>query len=449
MTKQYDVVVLGSGNAGMAAAGLARAAGKTVAVVESRDVGGTCPIRGCVPKKVLVAAAQTLHQIDRASEHHIAVEDAKLDWPKLMARERTFVDGVSDDFANSLESRGIDLIEGAAQFIGSDRIAVGGTTLQANKIAIATGSKPRPLPIPGAEHLITSDDILEMTSLPDSLIFIGGGVIAFELAHVLARAGTDVTILEAMPRILPNLDADLIARLHTESERIGIHIVTDVAVKEIAPDGNQLRVSVNSVGRPADFSADRVVNGAGRIPDVDALDLDAANIEHDGTRIIVDEYLRSVSNPNVFVAGDALSGTAQLSALATYEGKQVGKSIVNGALHAPDYRVVPAAVYTVPALASVGLTEAEATEQGLSFSVNSNDMTEWRSARTHAETVAYAKILVDDDSDNILGAHLIGHGAEEIVHLFAFAIKHGVTAGEIADTVYAYPTFASDIKFLV
>jgi len=449
MTKQYDVVVLGSGNAGMAAAGIARAAGKTVAVVESRDVGGTCPIRGCVPKKVLVAAAQTLHQIERASEHHITVENAQLDWPKLMARERAFVDGVSKDFAASLESRGIDLIEGAAQFIGPDRIAVGGVTLQASKFVIATGSTPRSLPIPGAEHLITSDDILEMTSLPDSLIFIGGGVIAFELGHVLARAGTDVTILEAMPQILPNIDTDLVARLHAESERIGIHIVTDAAVKDIASDGNQLTVNVTYDDRSVAFSVDRVANGAGRVPDVAGLDLDAGDIEHDGTRITVDDYLRSVSNPNVFVAGDALTGTAQLSALATYEGKQVGKSLVNGALHAPDYDVVPAAVYTVPALASVGLTEAQATEKDLSFTVKTNDMVDWRSARTHAETVAYAKILIDDDSEKILGAHIIGHGAEEIIHLFAFAIKHGVTAGEMADTIYAYPTFSSDVKFLV
>ncbi len=449
MTQHYDVVVLGSGNAGMAAAGAARAAGKSVAIVESRDVGGTCPIRGCVPKKVLVAAAQTLHQIERASAHHIHVDDVRLNWPDLMARERTFVDGVSEDFAASLESRGIDLFEGAARFAGTDRIAVGDQILHAEKIVIATGSTPRPLPIPGADHLITSDDVLEMDTLPGSLVFIGGGVIAFELAHVLARAGTEVTILEAMPRILSDLDPDLVAHLHTESERIGIRIETDVVVKEAVLDGNRLTVNANRDGEPVSFSADRVVNGAGRIPDVHRLDLDAGGIEHDGTKILVDTALRSVSNPNVFVAGDALTGTAQLSALATYEGKQVGKSLVNGTLHAPDYHVVPSAVYTVPALASVGLTEAQATEKGLKFSVKSNDMTDWRSARTHAETVAYAKILIDDDSEEILGAHLIGHGAEEVIHLFAFAMKHGVTASEIADTVYAYPTFSSDIKFLV
>ena len=449
MTQHYDVVVIGSGNAGMAAAGAARAAGKSVAIVESRDVGGTCPIRGCVPKKVLVAAAQTLHQIERASEHHINVDGARLNWSDLMARERTFVDGVSEDFAASLKSRGIDLIEGAAKFVGPDSIAVGDRILQARKIVIATGSTPRPLPIPGADHLITSDDILEMATLPGSLVFIGGGVIALELAHVLARAGTEVTILEAMPRILPNLDADLVARLHAESERIGIRIATDIVVTDIVRDGNQLTVNAKSGGDPVSFSTDRVVNGAGRIPNVIGLDLDAGGIDHDGTKIIVDRALRSVSNPNVFVAGDALSGSAQLSALATYEGKQIGKSLVDGRPHAPDYGVVPSAVYTVPALASVGLTEAQAAENGLSFSVKTNDMTHWRSSRTQAETVAYAKILVDDENEEILGAHLIGHAAEEIIHLFAFAIKYGVTAREIADTIYAYPTYSSDVKYLV
>ena len=449
MTKTYDVVILGSGNAGMAVAGTVRAAGKSVAIVEGRDVGGTCPIRGCVPKKVLVAAAQVLHQIEQAPEHHITVEGARLDWPQLIARERSFVDGVASEFAASLASRGIELFEGAARFVGRNRVAVDGMTLQADKIVIATGSTPRPLAIAGAEHVITSDDILEMAALPDSLIFVGGGVIALEFAHVLARAGTKVTILEALPRILPRMDADAVKRLREESERIGIRILTDVAVQRIAVAGERLTVQFRRNGRPETLTADRVANGTGRIPAVDGLDLDAAGIAHEGTRISVDACLRSTSNPDIFVAGDTLSGTAQLSALATYEGRIVGESIVSGEPRAPEYASVPANVFTVPALASVGLTEAEASAAGLSFAVKINDMADWRSSRTHAETVAYAKVLVEERSGRILGAHMVGHGAEEVIHLFAFAIKHAIAATQLAETVYAYPTFSSDIKYLV
>ena len=449
MTRSYDLLILGTGNAGMGAAGVARAAGQSVAMVESREVGGTCALRGCVPKKVLVAAAQALHQIALAPEHRISVGPAKLDWAGLIARERGFVEGVPDMFAASLETRGIDLIHGRARFVGRNRVEGEGETIEAGKILIATGSKPRPLPIKGAEHLITSEEILESPEQPESLIFIGGGVVALEFGHVFARAGTKVTILEALPRLLPRMEADAVARIHRESERIGIDILTGVEIEEIAESGGGLEVRFMHEGERKALTAARVANGAGRIPDVEDLDLHAGEIEHEGTRIAVDETLRSVSNPDVYVAGDALWSTAQLSPVATYEGKIVGANIVESAERAPDYASIPAAVYTVPALATVGLTEAEAREKGLKVTVKANDLEDWRSSRTYAETVAYSKVLLEEGSGRILGAHLVGHGAEEIIHLFAFAMKHGLGAQDLAESVYAYPTFASDIKNMV
>ena len=453
MSKPYDVVVLGAGNAGMGAAGVARAAGKTVAMVESRDVGGTCPLRGCVPKKVLVAAAQVLHQIERAPAHHIEVGPPKLDWGALIARERGFVEGVPEAFAESLEGRGIDLYRGQGRFAGPNSIEIigdkGVETLEAAKVVIATGSKPRPLAIDGAEHLITSEDILEMAALPASLIFIGGGVIALEFAHVYARAGTRVTILEAMPRLLPRMDEDAVAQLHKESERIGIEILTGVDIESLAEAGKLLEVRFRHAGEARRLSAERIANGTGRIADLDGLNLEVGGVAHDGLRIEVDESLRSVSNPDVYVAGDALWSSAQLSPIATYEGRLVGQAIVEGTPRAPCYAEIPSNVYTVPALASVGLSEAEARTQGLDFEARSNDMTGFRSAQTHAESVAWSKVLIEKGSDRILGAQMVGHGSEEVIHLFAFAIKHGITAAALADTVYAYPTFASDMKFML
>ncbi len=449
MTRKYDVVILGTGNAGMAAAGVARDAGKTVAMVESRDVGGTCPLRGCVPKKVLVAAAQVLHQIDLAPAHHIEIGKPRLDWAKLIEREQGFVEGVPEAFADSLRKRGIDLITGHARFTGRNTIDVDGTTLEAGKIVIATGSKPRPLAIPGAEHLITSDDILTDPVQPDRLIFIGGGVIALEFGHVLARAGTRVTILEAMDRLLPRMDADAVEQIVRESRRIGIDILTGVTVQEIVAKGNRLEVRFEHDGESESLVADRVANGTGRIPNIEGLDLDAGGIAHDGTRIETDDHLRSTSNPDVYVAGDALWSSAQLSPVATYEGRLVGGNIVNDDNRTPEYSHMPAGVYTVPALASVGLTEAEAAEKGLSFGVKTNDMTGWRSARTHAETAAWSKVLVEDETGRILGAHIVGHGAEEVIHLLSFAMQHGIAAAQLKNAVYGYPTFTSDVKFMV
>jgi len=449
MADKYDVVILGAGNAGMGAAGVTRAAGKSVAMIESRDVGGTCPIRGCVPKKVLVAAAQVLHQIDLAPQHHISVGDAKLDWPALIARERTFVDGVPDDFRKSLENREIELIEGRAKFVAENAIAVNGRTLEADNIVIATGSTPRSLPIKGAELMITSDEILELATLPDRLVFIGGGVIALEFGHVFARVGTEVTILEVVDRLLPRMEADAVAQVHKESERIGIKILTGVTVDEIAASGNALQVNFTHDGKQQTIEADRVANGAGRVPDVADLDLDAGNVAHDGIALSVTNELRSTSNSAVWAAGDAVGGGGQLSPIATYEGRIVGNNILNGGGQTPAYGHIPANVYTVPALATIGMTEQEASAAGKSFQVKGGDMSGWRSSMTHAETVSFSKVLVEDDTNAILGAHIVGHGAEEIIHLFAMAMKYDLGTAALTDMVYAYPTFASDIKFMV
>ena len=195
--------------------------------------------------------------------------------------------------------------------------------------------------------------------------------------------------------------------------------------------------------------ADRVVNGAGRVANIDKLDLDKGNVIHDGARVKANEYLRSTSNPNVYVCGDALMTSAQLSPIATYEGQIVGRNIVEGPKHKPDYASIPSCVYTTPALASVGLSEEAARDKGLKFKAHDNDMLDWLSSRTYGETVAWSKILVDEQSDHILGAHMVGHNGEELIHIFAFAMKHGITAAQIRNTVYAFPTYSADIKSMV
>ena len=449
MSSHYDVLILGAGNAGLAAAGAARAAGQSVLVVEGRDVGGVCPLRGCVPKKVLVAAAQALDAIARAGTHEISVGPAKLDWPRLIERKRTFVDGVPEEFEKSLANRGIDLVRGQAQFTGPHEIAVAGARYSGSKIVVATGSAPRPLPIPGAEHLITSDDVLELPSLPESVAFVGAGVIALEFAHVLARAGTRVTLLEVAPRVLPSFDADAADRIAQLTEELGARIETSVTIDRIEKRSAGHEVHYRVGGRKAIESSELVVNGAGRVADLAGLDLPAAGIALSGGRIDIDEHLRSVENPDVFFAGDAIPGRPQLSPLATYEGRVVGHNLTHEELQAAEYGFQPAVVYAVPALATVGLSEEAAAEAGLDFEVRTNDMREWRSARTHGERVAWAKVLVEKGSGRILGAHLVGHGAEETIHTFALAIEKAVPAREIAERVYAYPTFHSDLRFLV
>jgi glutathione reductase (NADPH) len=192
-----------------------------------------------------------------------------------------------------------------------------------------------------------------------------------------------------------------------------------------------------------------VVNGAGRVANVDGLDLAAGKVQSERRQIALDAYLRSTSNPTVYVCGDAVAETAQLPPIATYERRIVGRNIVDGAKHTPDYASIPACVFTVPVLASVGLTQADAEEKGLEFRVAVNDMRGWLSSRTYAERAAWAKVLFDRRTDRVIGAHLVGHADEELIYIIALAIKHGITAGDLGDLVYGFPTFSADIKSML
>lgn len=447
-SERYDIAILGGGNAAFGVTVPAREAGLKVLMVEARDLGGTCPNRGCTPKKVLVAAAHAMHEIARAPAHGIKIGRPSLDWTALIDREKDLIRGIPDRLAGTLRERGVDLIRGHGKFLGPNAIEAGGRRIEAGHIVIATGSKPRPLPIPGAELMITSDDVLSERSLPASVLFVGGGVIALEFGHVYARAGAQVTILEVLPRLLPALDADAVRELRKESERLGIKVHTGVEVKRVERAGGKLRTTFQQDGREIAVDSDRVVNGAGRIANVEDLDLDAAGIAHDGFKIALDDYLRSKSNPSVHVCGD-VTASPQLSPVATYEGKIVGRNIVEGPRHKPDYASIPSAVYTVPSLATVGLSEEKARAQGLKIRVQVNDMLSWFSARTFAETVAWSKIIVEEETDRIVGAHFVGHAGEELINLFGLAMRHGIAAAQLRDFVFAYPSFSADIKSML
>ncbi len=445
MIEQFDVVIVGGGNAGFGVSAVVSEAGKSIAFIEERDFGGTCPNRGCTPKKILVAAAHTLHEIETASAHGISVGAPKLDWKKLIRREKNMIAAIPENMLSLAKKRG-QVFRGTARFTSPDTVTVGDVSLRGENIVIATGSKPRPLPIPGAELMVTSDEVLSEEELPESVVFIGGGVIAMEFCHVYARAGTQVTILEALPQLLPRMDADAVAAIRKETERLGVIIETDVRVDAVSRNGGGMVVAYSVDGEEKSITCDQVVNGAGRIANVDGLDLKAGSVAHDGIRIMTDEYLRSSSNPRVWLAGDALVTSPQLSPVATYEGRIIGYNIVNSAMKKPDYSNLPSAVYTVPALASVGLSEQEAREQGYQVNVTNSDMSGWFSTRTYAETTAWSKVITDADSGKFLGAHIVGHHGEDLIHLFALAMRFGITAGQLKDSHFAFPTYSYDTK---
>ena len=445
----FDLIVIGAGNAGLAAASVAKEAGWSVLVIESRDAGGTCPIRGCVPKKVLVAAAAALDVIRNAAGHHIEVSAPRLNWKALIEREQGFVEGVSESIEASLSRREISYVKGHARFVDRRIVAVGDDRYEGRKVLVATGSTPRPLGIPGEELLVTSEHLLSSPELPESIVFVGGGVIAMELSHVLVRAGSRVTILERGERPLPALDPQAVQQLVKASEELGIAFRYNATLTAVANNESGLVVRFEEDGTPRELRAQTAVNAAGRVANVASLQLDCAQIEASGTRVALDEEGRSTSNQAVYFAGDVLPSTPQLSPLATREGRSVGRRIIGLDPTPINYLANPSAVFTLPALAQVGLTEAMAMSQGLDYRIVENDMSTWRSARTYLEKTTYAKVLLENGSDRILGAHLLGHGSEETIHAFAFAIQYGLGRESIINGLYAYPTFHSDLKYLL
>jgi glutathione reductase (NADPH) len=446
----FDLVVVGAGNAGLAAAGAAREAGWRVAVIEARDVGGTCPLRGCVPKKVLVAAAEALEAIARAGEHGIEVGPARLDWAALIARKGTFVAGVPEDFTRSLERRGIEVVAGRARFVAPDAVEVNGRRLRARHFVVATGSRPRPLGVPGEALAITSDEFLELAAQPRRAVFIGGGIIAMEFAHVLARAGTKVTILARDARLLKRFDAVLVGELVRVGDQLGIDTRYETRATALERQGEAIAVTCERAGRREVIEADLVVNAAGRAPALADLDLPAADISLERGRPRLEPTLRASDNPRVWFAGDAHPGAPQLSPVATWQGQAIGHNLLHPeSPRVLSYDAVPSCVFTVPTLASVGRDEPTARAAGLDVEVNDQEMSGWRSSRTYAERAARSRIVLERGSGRIVGAAVLGHGAGEIIHTFALAVARGLTAADLKDQVFAYPTFNSDIRHMI
>lgn len=446
MNKQFDVIVIGVGMAGLNTARRLQSGGISVAVVDSRPYGGTCALRGCDPKKVLVGAAEVIDWQHRMSGKGIAGE-ARIDWHDLMQFKRTFTEPVPDNLEQMLKKIGVATYYGEVQFIDTNSLKLGDEILSAKSIVIATGSKPRDLGIPGAELAATSTDFLELENLPERIVFIGGGYISFEFAHIAARAGAQVTIVHRGSHPLDTFDPDLVNDLILASEEAGIEIRLNTEVTTLEKDVNMLRVRTAS-GQT--IETNYVIHGAGRVPEIDHLHLEKGTIEYNQRGILVNEYLQSVSNLAVYAAGDAAATDGMpLTPVAVSEGMIVASNILKGNERTVNYAGTPSVVFSIPALAKVGLTEKEALAQGLKFRVNHQKTVDWYSSRRTNEQFTGFKILVEEETDRILGAHLLGAHAGEVINMFVLAIRHNLTASDLKRTIYVHPAESSDISYMV
>ena len=304
--KTYDLVVIGSGTAAQVASARVRKAGRTVAVVDHRPFGGTCALRGCAPKKMLISGAEAVDAGRRMQGHGVAGE-LRINWPELIAFKRTFTDPVPQKQEAHYAAQGIDAFHGLARFTEPDAVTVAGQKLKARRILIATGARPVPLRINGAEHIITSDRFLELQSLPPRIVLIGGGYIAAEFSHIAARAGAQVTVLQRADHMLPHFDPDLVGWLMVKFTELGIDVRTKATVARIEPTANGFLVHADGTRRKQAVAADLVVHAAGREPDLEELHLATGHVAVGNGRLELNEYLQSVSNPLVYAAGDAAS----------------------------------------------------------------------------------------------------------------------------------------------
>lgn len=447
--KKFDVFVIGSGMAGMTIANKCASKGLSVGITDELPYGGTCALRGCDPKKVLIEATEVIKSAKNFQGKGVEGVPA-INWADLMTFKKSFTEPMPSKIEKGYEKNGISNFHSPAKFIDEDKLQVGETVIQADKIVLSTGAKPSPLNIPGNELTLTSTDFLDLEKLPPSLLFIGGGYIAFEFAHLAARCGSEVTIVHRGDFPLENFEQDIVKHLVSATEELGVNIVLQSEVTEIREQKDGFKVIAQGNNGTVDFFAASVINSAGRIPAIFDLDLEKANVKFSKQGVEVNEYLQSVANKHVYAAGDtANTDGLPLTPVAVMEGHILASNLIKGNHKKPEYQAMPTVVFTLPSMASVGLTEKVAKSQNLNFNSNYKSVPEWFNAKRLNEEYYAFKTLIDKDTNKILGAHIIGPEAEETINLFAMAMNTDLKANEIKGMVFSYPTLASDISSMI
>lgn len=346
---KYDVFVIGAGMAGAAVAKKCAKAGLKTAISDFRPYGGTCALRGCDPKKVLIDGASLQEQVQRHLGKGLNGE-VKIDWGELMTFKDTFTDPVPENMEKGFEKAGIDTYHAPVSFLNESTLQVGQEEIFAERIVVVTGARPRVLDAQGVAYTITSDDFLNLEALPEHITFLGGGYISFEFAHLAARAGTRVTIIEHGPRPLKHFEQDMVDELMRVSEEAGIDIILNCQVQCITQKGSGYEVSLE--GRET-LETGLVVSAIGRVPEVGQLELNKGKVRHGRKGIAVNEYLQSTSNPRVYAAGDVADTEGlPLTPVAVYEGHFLATNIIKGNSKKVNYPEIPTVVFTIPSLAS-------------------------------------------------------------------------------------------------
>lgn len=447
----YDVIVIGAGPAGQSVAIAAADAGKSVAMTEGRDYGGTCPLRGCDPKILLHAAAETMFRTDRMRGKGFTSAPG-FSWPDLMEWKRSFTEPLPEEAQEKMDDHGINTYSEYATFVDAHTLRFGDQEVRGETIVLATGMKPAPLDIPGKEHLLTSDDFLDMDDLPAEMVIIGSGYIGSESGHISHALGCKITMIASQSVPLSKFDSDLSRLLMKADQKRGIQYYTNHKAVAVRKQGNRYEVDAEDEnGKITTLTTDRVLHCAGRVPNTKSLDLDAAGIEYDDKlRIKVNGKLQT-NVPHIYAVGDCNDSGLPLTPVGNYEAEVLNGNLFGDKDDSTDLDTIPTVAFCLPGMASVGMTQQEYEEVKESRNISRyyKDASDFYHAR-HINSPAFAfKLFVDEDEQVLLGAHLLGPGVTEMINVLYMAIVEKVPVDRLGGLIYAYPTAASTIKSML
>ncbi len=427
----YDLVVIGAGWAGYNAAILAKELGLNVCLIEERKIGGVCLNSGCIPTKILVNSTKLLSQFERSSEFGFEIEGIvsyRLNLKRIKERKERIIERLQNGIFSEIKRRGIDFIQGRAEIINPNRIKVDSKDIDTKYILVATGSRPKELKDIRFDHkkILDSDDILELEEIPKSLLIIGGGVIGCEFAVIFKKLGADVTLVEMMSQLLPAEDKEIAKKLELSFKKRRIKLFLQKDVSEFNLD-----------------EFEKILVCVGRTPNVESLGLEEIGVRIEQNRIYTDDYLKTTI-PNIYSAGDCIGGYL-LAGVASYEGKLAVENILNKDIKRVSYLGVPNCIFTEPEIGSVGLTEEKAKEKDFEIKISKFDFLASGAAHIQAETEGFIKIISDRNTDLILGAHIIGSKATEIINTLALGIRLKIKTHQLKDLIFGHPTFSEAV----
>ncbi|MDG2194818.1 MAG: dihydrolipoyl dehydrogenase [Polaribacter sp.] len=451
---KYDIIVIGSGPGGYIAAVRASQLGKKVAIIEKyAALGGTCLNVGCIPSKALLDSSHHYYDaVNHFDTHGISIEKPRLDFTKMIARKATVVEQTSGGIKYLMDKNNVDVFEGLGSFADATHVKItkkDGTseTIEGTNIIIATGSKPSSLPFISIdkERIITSTEALKLTEVPKHLLVIGGGVIGLELGSVYKRLGADVTVIEYASKITPMMDADVSKELQKVLKKQGMKFAVGHGVTSVERNGNEVVVkATDKKGKAVEFTGDYCLVAVGRKPYTEGLDLENAGVVlNDKNQVTINEHLQT-STSNIYAIGDVVEG-AMLAHKAEEEGVVVAEFLAGQKPHI-DYNLIPGVVYTWPEVAAVGKTEQELKDAGIDYKAGKFSMRALGRSRASGDIDGFVKVLADTTTDEILGVHIVGARAADLIMEAAVAMEYRASAEDLARICHGHPTYSEAIK---